>query len=78
MGIKDALNNLIFGKEEENTGFEETEESYEGFEAMVLLLKWLWLSPKSSKPLLRLPIISLTEKRFFSILKKPTRTLLAD
>ncbi len=34
MGIKDALNNLIFGKEEENTGFEETEESYEGFEAM--------------------------------------------
>ena len=34
MGIKDALNNLIFGKEEEAAGYEETEETYEGFDAI--------------------------------------------
>ncbi len=34
MGIKDALNNLIFGKEEETAGYEETEETYEGFDAI--------------------------------------------
>ncbi len=34
MGIKDTLNNLIFGKEDENAGFEETEETYEGFETI--------------------------------------------
>ena len=32
MGIKDALNNLIFGKEEESVGYDENEETYEGFE----------------------------------------------
>ena len=32
MGIKDALNNLIFGKEEETVGYDENEETYEGFE----------------------------------------------
>lgn len=34
MGIKDALNNLIFGKEEDSTGYDETDETYEGFEAI--------------------------------------------
>lgn len=34
MGIKDALNNLIFGKEEGTAGYEETDETYEEFEPM--------------------------------------------
>lgn len=34
MGFKDALNNLIFGKEEENAGYDVAEENYEEFEAV--------------------------------------------
>ena len=34
MGIKDALNNLIFGKEEDTAGYEGSEENYEDFEAI--------------------------------------------
>lgn len=32
MGIKDALNNLIFGKEEDTTGYDETYGEDEGFD----------------------------------------------
>lgn len=33
MGFKDAINNLIFGKEEENVGYDTAEESYDEFES---------------------------------------------
>ena len=33
MGFKDAISNLIFGKEEENVGYDTTEESYDEFES---------------------------------------------
>lgn len=34
MGFKDAINNLIFGKEEEAAGYDVGEESYEEFETL--------------------------------------------
>lgn len=34
MGIKETLNNLIFGKEEDTAGYEETGENYEDFETI--------------------------------------------
>jgi len=34
MGFKDALNNLIFGKEEDNAGYDVAEDNYDDFESI--------------------------------------------